>query len=106
MILIAAAPLIGATIWRNLRSRHAYTVSVPLLMLITFILAPLLVWLGGDSAEKNLLALTFTTLLLLMIIRRLTAGLGKDLREKPSTQSTGSILLNRFLYDRSYRNKS
>jgi glycerol-3-phosphate acyltransferase PlsY len=103
MILIATAPLIGATIWRNLRSRQAYTISVPLLMLVTFILVPLLTWLWGDITDGNILVLTFTALLLVMIIRRLTAGLGKDLRGKPDTQSTGNILLNRFLYDRSYR---
>jgi hypothetical protein len=35
-----------------------------------------------------------------IIIRRLTAGLGEDL--KTATTSIRSILINRLLYDRSY----
>jgi len=82
-----------------LRSKGGPSRSVPLGMLLTFVLLPLLTWLW---VEQGVVTLTSVIVLLLIIIRRLTADLVRDLREKPVTESAAGILLNRFLYDRSY----
>ena len=102
-IVAVVTPLVAGFTWRNLRSRHSPSRSVPLGMLFTFALLPLATWLW-DGANLPFI-LTFVVILAIIIIRRLTADLRRDLREKPSTTSTRKILLNRFLYDRSYRER-
>ncbi len=102
--LVVLVPLLSGYTWRNLKSRHAPTRSVPLGMLLTFVLIPVFTWLwGGDN--RNILTLTFVVVLVILILRRLTADLGRDLKEKPATQSLRGILLHRLLYDRSYIGK-
>jgi glycerol-3-phosphate acyltransferase PlsY len=54
-------------------------------------------WLLNQPLEMTL---ALTAMLIVIVIRRLTANLGKDLKS-PRT-SIGQILLNRFLFDRSY----
>ncbi len=71
--------------------------SLPLGMISGFASLPIVSWLTRQPAE---LTLAFLCMFLLIIIRRLTAGLVVDLK-KPRT-GIRSILLNRFLYDRSY----
>jgi glycerol-3-phosphate acyltransferase PlsY len=71
--------------------------SMPLGMLIGFTAAPLISALLGQPPEMTW---AFRAVLVVIVIRRLTAGLRKDL--KTATTSVGAILLNRFLYDRSY----
>jgi glycerol-3-phosphate acyltransferase PlsY len=71
--------------------------SMPAGMLAGFFVMPLVSWLLNQPVELTLaLAVTFIAI----AIRRLTANLGKDLKE-PKT-NLGKILFNRFLYDRSY----
>ena len=72
--------------------------SLPLAMAIAFFVLPIASYLLG---EPLVITSGFAVLFVLMIgVRRLTAGLRDDL---PARTSIGSILLNRFLYDRSYR---
>ena len=72
----------------------APSASLPLGMLTGFLLLPLASWWLGEP-----LAITagFGVLFVLIIVRRLTAGLRKDLA---TGESPGRILIRRFLYDR------
>jgi glycerol-3-phosphate acyltransferase PlsY len=71
--------------------------SLPIGMLLGFVAMPLVSWLLNCPWE-----ITTALLLILVgiIIRRLTAKVRKDIREKKL--STGRILLNRLFLDRSY----
>jgi glycerol-3-phosphate acyltransferase PlsY len=71
--------------------------SMPLGMAVGFAAAPLSSWCLGQPAEMTL---AFLAVFVAIMIRRLTAGLNKDL--KTATTSIRSILINRLLYDRSY----
>ncbi|MBM4447523.1 MAG: hypothetical protein FJ023_09335 [Chloroflexi bacterium] len=71
--------------------------SLPLGMIITFAIAPLASWLLIQPAEMTLGLLA---VFIAIVVRRLTARLGPDL--KTATTSVRSILINRLLYDRSY----
>jgi len=69
--------------------------SLPLGMAVGFAVLPLAAWLTGQPLS---VILAFVVLFVLIIIRRLTAGLSEDLRQ-PSGKKL--MLLNRLLYDRS-----
>jgi hypothetical protein len=71
--------------------------SLPVGMLAGFFVMPLASWLLNQPLEMTL---ALTGVFVAIAIRRLTANLSKDLKS-PRT-STGRILLNRFLFDRSY----
>jgi glycerol-3-phosphate acyltransferase PlsY len=87
----------GQTMDERLKLGGPASNSLPLGMLVAFAVAPLASWLLNQPVEMTVALLA---LFILIVIRRLTASLGADLRE-PKT-SVGSILVNRFLYDRSY----
>jgi glycerol-3-phosphate acyltransferase PlsY len=71
--------------------------SMPLGMAVGFAAAPLSSWCLRQPAEMTW---AFLAVFVAIMIRRLTAGLSKDL--KTATTSVRSILINRLLYDRSY----
>jgi hypothetical protein len=71
-------------------------------MLISFALLPIITWLWG---EPQATCLAFVAIFLLLVIRRLTADLSRDLKAGPTSEAVITILLNRFLYDRSYRDR-
>jgi len=71
------------------------SLSLPLGMLGGFVVMPLAAWGLGQPPE---VVIAFVGLVLLIILRRLTAGVREDLR-KPSGKV--GMLLNRFLFDRS-----
>ena len=71
--------------------------GIPLGLLGTFFLLPLLCWV---FAKPIGITLAFAVIFILILIRRLTANLRQDLSRAPNK---GKVLLNRFLYDRSYR---
>jgi hypothetical protein len=87
----------GQTLNERLMLGGPISNSMPLGMLIGFAAAPLASAILGQPPEMTW---AFRAVLVVIIIRRLTAGLRKDL--KTATTSVGTILLNRFLYDRSY----
>jgi glycerol-3-phosphate acyltransferase PlsY len=87
----------GQTVSERFRFGGPVSNSMPLGMAIGFALAPLSSWCLKQPAEMTW---TFLAVFVAIIIRRLTAGLTNDL--KTAKTSTGSILLNRLLYDRSY----
>ncbi len=112
-LLIALVPLIiGAAIWGiphllnrgiPLRKRLSFVRSrsraVPLGMTISIVLFPLLYWLWPPGGEP-LVTLICTAIFALIAIRRMTVGVRHDLSQ---ATDKWSILVNRFLYDRSYR---
>lgn len=71
--------------------------SLPLGMAIGFFLLPFISWLSGGPVE---ITLGYLILFLLIAVRRLTAGLKRDLTPGASVRR---ILITRFLLDRSYR---
>jgi glycerol-3-phosphate acyltransferase PlsY len=71
--------------------------SLPLAMIIAFAQCPVLSWISGRPIELTLATLV---IFIAIVIRRLTAGVRKDIQRKDS--SVGSILCNRLLFDRSY----
>ncbi len=72
--------------------------SMPLGMLTGFAVLPMAAWLlDKDSA----IVWTFVALFILIVFRRLTAGLNAELKTGLKTD-IASVLWNRFLYDRSY----
>ncbi len=72
------------------------SLSLPLGMAVGFAATPLAAWLFHQSLE---MVLPLLALFIIIIARRLTAGLAADLKAATNTRS---ILINRFLYDRSY----
>jgi acyl phosphate:glycerol-3-phosphate acyltransferase len=87
----------GQTLNERLMLGGPISNSMPLGMLTAFAIAPLASALLRQPQEMTW---AFLAVFVVIIIRRLTAGLRKDL--KTTTISAGTILLNRFLYDRSY----
>jgi glycerol-3-phosphate acyltransferase PlsY len=71
--------------------------SLPLGMLLAFAACPLVSWLSDQAIE---ITIALLVIFVLIVIRRMTAGVRKDIRSGKS--STGRILLNRFLFDRSF----
>lgn len=102
-ILVVLIPLLIGVAYRNLRrKKKTPTRSVPLGAIISIALLPLLTWVWG---EPPVIPLTFTVILLLMLLRRLTADISLDFPSKPNAHQVMVILLNRLLYDRSYHNQ-
>ena len=71
---------------------------LPLGMIIGFAILPLLTWLFHP--QDLILTWACLAMFILIIIKRVTAGLRQDLA---SAEDKKSVLLNRILYDRSYR---
>jgi glycerol-3-phosphate acyltransferase PlsY len=71
--------------------------SLPIGMLLGFVAMPLVSWILNEPWE---ITTALLAILILIIIRRLTADVRKDIHEGKS--STGKILLNRLFLDRSY----
>jgi len=71
--------------------------SLPLGMIVAFAIAPPASWLLNQPVEMTLGLLA---VFIAITVRRLTARLSEDLKEPKA--SLRSILINRFLYDRSY----
>jgi glycerol-3-phosphate acyltransferase PlsY len=87
----------GQTMEEKLKLGGPVSNSLPVGMLAGFFVMPLASWLLNQPLEMTL---ALTGVFVAIAIRRLTANLSKDLKS-PRT-STGRILLNRFLFDRSY----
>jgi glycerol-3-phosphate acyltransferase PlsY len=87
----------GQTLNQRLMLQGPASNSMPLGMLTGFALAPIASVCLGQPPEMTW---AFLATFVIIILRRLTGGLSRDLKN-PKT-SIRSILLNRFLYDRSY----
>jgi hypothetical protein len=87
----------GQTMKERLKFDGPPSNSLPLAMLIAFAAMPLLSWLFDRPLH---LTITLAIMFLLIVIRRLTARIGADIRD-PKTGIT-RILIMRFLLDRSY----
>ncbi len=73
------------------------SLSLPLGVFIGFAVLPISSWLLGWPLE---ITLAFVALFILILTRRATAGVRADLKGAASKKS---IILNRLLFDRSYR---
>lgn len=72
----------------------SYSRSLPLGMFVCFLILPFVSWYFGEPVE---IIWCCSALFILIMTRRLTAGLSDDLKVG---QDIGSILLRRLLYDR------
>ena len=103
-LLLALIPLaIGASIRITAPLFHSrpllsqrLRLSLPLGMAIGFACLPVFSWWLGQPVE---IIFGFLALFLVIIIRRLTAGVRDDLK---TTTSKKTVMVNRLLYDRSY----
>ena len=84
----------GATLNERLRFKGSHSMVLPLLVMAGFASCPVTAPIFGLPIEMTL---GFLALLLLLLIRRVTAGLMDDLRHG----FRWSIIINRLLYDRS-----
>ena len=87
----------GQTLKQKLEFGGPVSNSMPLGMLAGFAVLPLASWL---FRQPVVLTASTVAVFILIAIRRLTANLGKDLNSTKT--SIGRILVNRFLFDRSY----
>jgi len=87
----------GQTLNERLMLGGPVSNSMPLGMAVGFAAAPLSSWCLRQPLEMTM---ALTAVFILIMIRRLTAGLSEDL--KSATTNVRSILINRLLYDRSY----
>ena len=98
-IIIRTAPRFlrsGQSVDERLKFGGPPSLSLPLGMAIGFVMLPLASWWLNEPIAVTI---AFAALFILIMIRRLTADLGRDLAGAPNKKS---ILINRFLYDRSY----
>jgi glycerol-3-phosphate acyltransferase PlsY len=70
------------------------SLSFPLGMALGFLALPLITWWRGEPIE---IIIGYTMLFLLIMVRRATAGITQDIREK---KSLPRVILNRILFDR------
>jgi glycerol-3-phosphate acyltransferase PlsY len=87
----------GQTLNERMKFGGPVSNSLPLGMLLGFAVMPLTAWLLHSPLE---ITIAMIGVFVLIVIRRLTAGLRADL--KTARTSVRSILINRFLFDRSY----
>jgi acyl phosphate:glycerol-3-phosphate acyltransferase len=87
----------GKRLINIIRENGPHTVSLPVGMLGGFLLMPVISVVLGYPLE---LTLSLAGLFFILAIRRITADLDIDLKDRRI--SAGRILLNRFLLDRSY----
>jgi acyl phosphate:glycerol-3-phosphate acyltransferase len=106
--LVAIIPVIIALLFRTIPRVMAkdksggkkplvggpYSRSLPLGMTACFLLLPFIAWYFGEVAE---IIWSYAALFLLIMVRRLTAGLRDDLK---TGEGTGKIIIRRLLYDR------
>ena len=81
----------------RLRLGGAPSLALPLGMLAGFAILPLSSWLLGRPLE---ITLVLVALFVLILIKRLTANIRKDLKGAGNKKS---IILNRLLFDRGFR---
>jgi len=80
----------------RLKFRGPPSRSLPLGMAAGFFILPIISWQLGESL---IVTSGFSALFILIMVRRLTAGLKDDLK---ASNDTKGIYINRLLYDRSY----
>lgn len=103
MVLLAFVPFIIAVVVRSIiadsKKTKAQTRIVPLCALLSFALVPIVASLSGDS---YVITVTFSFILLLLVIRRLTADIDSALKERTDKEKVRDVLINRLLYDRNH----
>ncbi|MDD4874686.1 MAG: glycerol-3-phosphate acyltransferase [Dehalococcoidales bacterium] len=87
----------GQSMGKSFRTGAGQSNALPIGVIIGFLILPIASFLLGKPIE---IVIGFTVLLVLIIIRRLTAGLNEDLKNKLSLRT---VLFNRIIYDRSRR---
>jgi glycerol-3-phosphate acyltransferase PlsY len=92
-LLIRTAPRLGSKTKQPVIGR-SYSRSLPVGMFVCFLLLPFAAWYFDEPQE---IIWILAALFVLIITRRLTAGLTADLK---SGQDTKSVLLMRLIFDR------
>ena len=87
----------GQSVKNRFRLGAGQSNALPIGILIGFFIMPVAGFLLGEPTE---IVTGFIVLFILIIVRRLTAGLSEDLK---NNRNLRSVLFNRFLYDRSQR---
>jgi glycerol-3-phosphate acyltransferase PlsY len=87
----------GSNLRERIRLGGPQSLVFPLGVILGFASCPITSWLWGKPPE---LTFTFLGLLLLILARRLTAGLSADLKGSPRP---AQVIVNRLLFDRSER---
>jgi len=87
--------MIGHSLNELTKFRGPPSMALPLGVLVGFSSCPVTSALAGQPLEVTL---GFATIVVLILIRRLTAGLRQDLS---SSNKPGSVIINRLLFDRS-----
>jgi ABC-type branched-subunit amino acid transport system permease subunit len=78
---------------KSYTSSHPMALSLPLGMLLGFIVAPVASW---HSKGLTIITQAFLALLIIIVVRRLTADLKADLKKGNATMR---MLIARFLFD-------
>lgn len=84
----------------RLKLKAKPTMLVPLTFLLAFLLLPILSALWH---KPNYITFSFVAILVIILIRRLTADITGDFKRWTSTKQRISILLSRLFLDRSFR---
>jgi acyl phosphate:glycerol-3-phosphate acyltransferase len=87
----------GQSVGSKFRTGAGQSNAMPIGIFIGFLILPFASFLLDKPTE---IVIGFSVLFALIIIRRLTAGLNEDLKNKRSLRT---VLFNRFIYDRSQR---
>jgi glycerol-3-phosphate acyltransferase PlsY len=101
-LVVRTLPRLVRSAWASHREPivgGCHSRSLPLGMAAAFLSLPFANWWLRGPLE---ITLVYSTLFLLIIVRRLTAGLRSDLR---AGHDIRSVLMNRLLYDRAFRQK-
>jgi glycerol-3-phosphate acyltransferase PlsY len=107
--IIIAVPMLAGVIGKVFSSHNAgkpfrerlkfgssQSLSIPVGMAVAFLIAPVI---SALLQEPAIVSWSYAILFLLIMIRRITAGLKEDLGGNPVT---ASVIKNRILYDRSW----
>ena len=93
--LVRLLKIKGQPVSQRFKSGAEQSNTLPLGVALTLLLLPLFSYFLGEPRE---VVLGFVGLLILIMLRRITSGLTKDLRAKRELKS---VICNRILYDRS-----
>jgi len=80
---------------KRFKSGAGQSDALPVGVALALVILPVAAWLLGEPAE---VVYGFVVLLVIIMLRRLTQGLGQDIKNKRDLKS---VLINRLLYDRS-----
>lgn len=94
--LVRALGLKGQPLGSRLKSGAGRSNALPISVALGFLILPIAAFWFGESAS---IVISFTVLLVVVMFRRLTAGLSEDFKSRGNMKT---ILWSRLIYDRSH----